>query len=319
MLNVLHLPQTSDSSLRTIAIAVFLLHVGLVLALFFNPLNHEVSRIPKEKIVVKTVVLRESKPNVAPKEKIREPEARIVPALQADPEPNVEQPLHEPIIEKAPEPTPNVKPEVKKEIFKKESIKKPSPAKQAVAKKEPLKKEEPKKTIQKKDIPKSDKKAAITTKPKVDPALEEKKAKQKQLIAKAQENMAKISLNRDKLAEAKKQTAKMASSPVILGALHIDSIQTEGSNALTVREMGYRDEVASRLKSCLKLPEHGEVKVKLTLERNGSVEKVTILSAQNVSNRKYIEKTLPSLTFPGFGDNFVGHKTYTFLISLGNE
>lgn len=325
MLNALQLPLSFDSSLKWITTAVVILHAGLVVSLWLKPLHRDVSKIPKEKIVVKTLVLRESKPSVAVVQpKVKEPDTYIPPVVKADLESVVanvlvEEIVPEPIVDKIPEPKPSVKPEVKKEAPKKESAKKLSPAKPPVAKKEPVKKEAPKKAIQKKDMPKSEKKVEVSPKPKQDSVLEEKKAKQKQLLAKAQENIAKINSNRDKLAEAKKQTIQAVTAPVTLGALHIDSIQAEGASSLNVREMGYRDELASRLKLLLTLPEHGEVKLRLTLERTGSVEKIAILSAQNASNRKYIEKTLPSLTFPGFGDNFVGHKNYTFLISLGNE
>jgi hypothetical protein len=46
---------------------------------------------------------------------------------------------------------------------------------------------------------------------------------------------------------------------------------------------------------------------------------VVIVSAQSLENRKYIEKMVPSLTFPSFGSNFSGHNEYTFLITLSND
>lgn len=329
MLGAIRLQDPSDSSLKFITLGVLLLHLAFVFSLSLYPLTRDASKVSKEKIVVKTVVLREAK-EPASASKVKEREVPLAPTVQVDLEPT--QSLKEPVEELIQEPireqvqTPKLKkendfkqtpkPEVKKEPAKKKPQAKPLP------KKEPLKKEPTKKPVTKKELPKkatSEKKVEASPKLKPDPALEEKKAKQKQLLAKAQENMAKINVNRDKLAQAKKQTAQGVLAPTALGALHIDSIQTEGTSALTVREMGYRDELASRLKLLLKLPEHGEVKLKLTLERSGSVEKVIILSAENVSNRKYIEKTLPTLTFPSFGDNFGDHKNYTFLISLGNE
>ena len=84
-------------------------------------------------------------------------------------------------------------------------------------------------------------------------------------------------------------------------------------------EVSYRDELANRLKLLLRLPEYGEVKVKLTIERSGKIAKVLIISSESSANRKYIEKTLPGLTFPQFGTRFGDVDQYTFSITLGNE
>ena len=88
---------------------------------------------------------------------------------------------------------------------------------------------------------------------------------------------------------------------------------------LNDKEIGYRDELAGRLKLLLRLPEFGEVKIKLTLSRAGKVAKVSIVSAESAANRTYIEKTIPTLSFPSFGNNFGTLPEYTFLISLSND
>ena len=69
----------------------------------------------------------------------------------------------------------------------------------------------------------------------------------------------------------------------------------------------------------LRLPEFGEVKIKLTLERTGRVIKVQVLNAESELNRKYIEKEIESLALPPFGNNFKGMTEFTFSITLSNE
>ena len=67
------------------------------------------------------------------------------------------------------------------------------------------------------------------------------------------------------------------------------------------------------------MPEYGDIKIKLTLNRQGKVTKIIVTSSASVANRQYIEKVLPSLTFPVFGAPFGDAKDYTFTITLSNE
>lgn len=143
--------------------------------------------------------------------------------------------------------------------------------------------------------------------------------RQQKLVAAAEESIAKITGSHANLVAAK-GTAALSTTPRAIASLQIDSlhIAKEGPT-LTVREATYRDELASRLRLLLRLPEYGEVKVNLTLDRLGGVSKVVIKSAESIANRNYIEKTLPVLSFPAFGINFESATEYTFLITLKNE
>jgi len=69
----------------------------------------------------------------------------------------------------------------------------------------------------------------------------------------------------------------------------------------------------------LRLPDYGDVKVNLTLDRTGKVFKISVINAESVANRKYIEKALPEMSFPEFGTNFASAAEYTFAITLSNE
>lgn len=164
--------------------------------------------------------------------------------------------------------------------------------------------DEPKKQ-KSKEAPKVTKKEA----PKQNEAL-------KKLLASAEDSIAKIDKNRDK---GKASTSKVgAVIPGKIEALQIDAIAI-GGEVLTGTEATYRDELAMRLRRLMRLPEYGEVKLKLTLDRSGKVAKVAIISAQSALNRTYVESTLPTLKFTDFGKNFTGQNQFTFMINLTNE
>lgn len=143
--------------------------------------------------------------------------------------------------------------------------------------------------------------------------------KQKELFEKAQESLAKIKQSRDKLPPKPKKETINLKSPNELTDLQVEQLSNPSPNALTQQEVNYRDELAGRLKLMLKLPEYGEVKIQLTLNRSGQVKSVEILSAESTLNSKYVEKMIPSLTFPSFGHRFQNMNQYTFALTLRNE
>lgn len=104
--------------------------------------------------------------------------------------------------------------------------------------------------------------------------------------------------------------------PKQLGALAVDSLNATG---LSLHEQSYQEELAARLKLLLKLPEYGIVKLKLTLSRAGKVTLVEIVSSDSQANRTHIQKSLPTLTFPAFGDNFGKEMAHTFSITLSSD
>lgn len=289
----------------------------------------------------------EPKPEPIPEpiqEPIPEPKPEPIPEPKPlpKPDPKPEQKKTDP---KKTKPTPPVKknekkpeksPENKKVVSKKEDPKKPQPKKKpqttGTKKKEskPQKKNETKKTIPpSKKWSESEKKAEVkkaepsTQEPKIDPAIiaaqEAAKAKRRELLASAQKSIAKIERTRDKLGASQATLESAPAVPRPIESLQIETLLGEKKQELSSQEIGYHEELASRLKLLLRLPEFGEVKIKLTLERSGRFVKVVIVSAESTSNRKYIEKTLPSLKFPSFGNNFSDLDQYTFVIALSNE
>lgn len=129
--------------------------------------------------------------------------------------------------------------------------------------------------------------------------------KKQKLLAKAQESIAKIQQAHVKM------DSNSSDTPGKIGSLKIDHLTTE--------EIGYKDELADRLRRDLTLPEEGEVQLKLTLTRAGAVKRLEIVNAKSEKNRKYLETAIKGLKFPSFGNSFGATSEYTFSLTLTNE
>lgn len=81
----------------------------------------------------------------------------------------------------------------------------------------------------------------------------------------------------------------------------------------------YEQVLIATLESTLELPEKGEVKIKLTVNRQGKVERVQVDKANTLRNRTYIEETLPILSFSPFGSEYKGEKTHTFSVTFTSD
>jgi hypothetical protein len=189
------------------------------------------------------------------------------------------------------------------------SIAKTTPA-PLPAKKNTEKKEEPKQKKEelkaKKEEPKPPKKIADA--PKSSPNQDKKK----ELIAKAQESIAKIQPTRDKINADK-----------IAEKTELKIPQLKGKNAEAGKEksveLGYEEELISLLQLFLRLPEHGQVKIELTLARTGKTLKMEVINALSESNRQYVQREISSIAFPPFGHRFGNEAHHKFLITLSSE
>lgn len=293
--------------------------------------------IPVRESLPKSPASNEEKEVPAPPPEIPIPEIKkepLKPVEDAAPKP---QPI------KTLEPAPAIakviptKPEVKKTEIKKKieeekkpiiktEVKKGVPQKVEIQKKiTPSAKPQEKKIIQ--APPRQDKPkkveidvAAIERQKKIVAEQQAAKAKQQKLLSQAQETIAKIDKSRDKVSRTNFSDSGFVASPGAITGLQVDSFSAQGTRQqLSPHEASYRDELASRLKLMLKLPEYGEVKIELILERSGKVSKITVKSSPSLANRKYIEKMLPTLTFHAFGTNFDQSPQFTFSITLCND
>lgn len=123
-----------------------------------------------------------------------------------------------------------------------------------------------------------------------------------------------ISLMQDSLktlegAARRKPPAASKSTPAI-GALASESISFAPN---------YEQTLIADLEALLELPEKGEVKIKLTLNRQGKVERVHVEKAPSAHNRTYIEEALKALSFPPFGTAYKSEQTHTFCVTFTSE
>jgi colicin import membrane protein len=280
-----------DRSLTVITSFVVIGHAALILwsSVMGSSDLPAIKQKPKQ-LAVQTVKLKEealiaaveAPTKVEEPVKIEEPAPVVVEPLPKEEPP---QPKPEPKLKPAPPQPPKPKPAPQKKEVKKIVEKPPAPKPKKEVKAEPQK-----------------------------PSKEEELKRQK-LLAQVQQNIEKIERRSDKVGS---KSTGLPDLPKRIEKLQIESITTN-ENRMSGQEVGFRDELASRLRLLLKLPDYGEVKVKLTLNRSGKVSKVEIINTQSTVNKSYIETVLPTLTFAPFGTNFKGLDQYTFMITLTNE
>jgi outer membrane biosynthesis protein TonB len=256
--------------------AVALLHCFLVLLLAMA--KYETVLIPSPKsLVVQTVTLQ---PHI-----VKEPPLPVPapPAVSAPPTP----PAPPKEVQKELPPPPAPKPAVKEKPKKQKSA--PTPKKQP-AKKPSIKKAPPK--------------------PSHSPAKKQMEEKRASMVAEAMSSLNRVEKH------TPVTSSKMKAAPVrAIGALSAETVEASRSNRET-KEPSYYDELVRRLKLSLQLPEYGEVKLELTISRLGKVVRLKVVQAKSKKNANYLEKMIPSVTFPPFGHNFANEKEHTFRLRL---
>jgi colicin import membrane protein len=155
-------------------------------------------------------------------------------------------------------------------------------------------------------------------------AQEAARQQEQVLFNKAKEKLAKIEETRDKIRPSSSSLRlETAELPKELGSLQVDALPlggTANSGEWETKEIyRYTDEVATRLKMGLLLPDYGAVKIKLTLNCMGKVVKVETIQSESNKNKTYAEKMIPTLLFPSFGERFQGASQHTFSFNLQNE
>jgi len=80
----------------------------------------------------------------------------------------------------------------------------------------------------------------------------------------------------------------------------------------------YSEFLVSYLQSALDLPEYGEVRAKIEIDRFGRLIDCEILEAKSVKNAEFLKNQLPELTFPCLNDFGIVDATETFTITFRN-
>ncbi len=238
------------------------------------------------------------------------PKAASKPVAKPTPKPQKEAAKPKPAPKPIEKPKPQKSPPKKAENTKPTQSTKPEIAKQEAAKQEAAKKEAAKKEAARQADIKRQK-------------AKEQAERQNSLL-----NKALLSLDSSGQIEGKKSTLAKASSKAItsspssissLAAESLVAIDAEDTASCTPGERSYYDELVRRLKLSLKLPEYGEVKLKLLISRQGAVVSLQNVKSKSKKNADYIEKAVPKLHLPPFGQNFPGEKEHTFRLTLSNE
>lgn len=217
----------------------------------------------------------------------------------------------EPKVEQKPLPKKEAE-EVKTVKAEKSKVKEDKPVKAEPAKlvktDKPEAAKKPKETAKHQSVSKPQVKTPPPSPPKEED--EEEDEELVKLLIKAKESMAKI--------DTKKATATPADMevPKAVGKLSID---TPLPGNITEARSGYQDELVKRLQLLLKLPDYGNVKVELTLDKSGRIIKMDIIDAGNPRNSAYISEKIPSLVFPAFGNHFSGEESHTFRLTFSND
>lgn len=132
----------------------------------------------------------------------------------------------------------------------------------------------------------------------------------KKLLKMAQESLAKIEKRSDNLELNSIKSEKIGKLEKI-GALKSIIESSTDSNS--------KSQLCAQLRSFLKLPEYGQVEIKLSLDKTGKVVTLKVLETKSDRNRKYIEELLPRLTFSLHGTDFGKEHIKSFNITLTNE
>lgn len=164
-----------------------------------------------------------------------------------------------------------------------------------------------------KQTPKPDVKPAVKPHSPPEKGFKEKKLtpEQREKLRRAQETIAKIGQTIDKPTQALSLKGLKGAVP----QLQID----RPKGKVGASEQLYCDELIERLRLLLSLPEFGEVKLLLTIERTGRVSRVEVVKSMSSKNREYLLEKLTSAQLPGFGSLFPGCDRETFPITLISE
>lgn len=124
--------------------------------------------------------------------------------------------------------------------------------------------------------------------------------------------------------EIEERIAKIASKNDKMDSLRSGKIPPkielapEPFSTLILTEEDYPSSLVAYLQEELKLQENGEVKIELTLRKDGSVEHVKVLSAKSEKNKKRLEENLPKLQFPPFPKE-EKEKKKVFILTFCND
>ncbi len=85
-----------------------------------------------------------------------------------------------------------------------------------------------------------------------------------------------------------------------------------------IENPNYSEQIIAYLQNSLDLPEYGEVKMKITIDRWGTPISCEILESKSKKNGEFLKKRLPELAFPCFNDYALLGNSLEFTIMFRN-
>jgi len=104
-----------------------------------------------------------------------------------------------------------------------------------------------------------------------------------------------------------------------ISSLNTDSSLIDKTKEKPSAESSYIADLIRRLQVGIKLPEHGEASVAITINRSGKPVKVVVTESTSASIKQTLSQKLPNLTFSPFGGCFSNEQEHIFLLRLSND
>lgn len=155
------------------------------------------------------------------------------------------------------------------------------------------------------------KKETAANKPKTAPPKQAAAAKKQSAAAPKQPILKEIGESLETLSEKPKLKPRTA--------LNLpEKIETKTEPSKTIDDPNYGEFLIAFLQNTLDLPEYGEVKAQIEIDRFGQLVSCKILQTKSSKNAEFIKNQLPELTFPCLNDFGILENTRTFTITFRN-
>lgn len=209
-------------------------------------------------------------------------------------------------------PPPTIRPASNPTPQKQQPAPKPKQPKQA---KQPTKPKEQKKQQTTPRKPKEITRQKITprNKPQKQPVVKQTPPRQQipqSLLDELEESIAKIHKKPDKEYSNRTNSTQKIAAP---------TLRSTSITLATNVSSDYQSKLIACLHETLHLPEHGEVKVELTLSSDGRLLRLQVLSAESKRNKTYLEDQLHHVTFPPISSGNSSTKEHSFTLSFTHE
>ncbi|MFN0065720.1 MAG: hypothetical protein ACKVOH_05740 [Chlamydiales bacterium] len=158
--------------------------------------------------------------------------------------------------------------------------------------------------------------------PKQNPAIEQKTkpvaTKPKPAVVKKPSASTKRAPNADAQLVALMQESlqQLEHAPKSVSTQPVKKVGKLQCEAISFATAPYEEALAVYLQENICLPENGDLRLSLTLKRDGTISSVKVTASRSAKNRTYVEKEVTLIHFPPFDAHFKGESAHTFSFLL---